>query len=360
MKWSFNLIEIFGIKIKLHATFFLLIFLIAVVRGAEAGFAAGMSSLFTVFLVFLCVMLHELAHSLVAKSYGIKVQDIILLPVGGVARMEKMPENPKQEILLAIVGPFLNFFIAGLIFLPMILFGKIHFWKALPKVGESFSSIPVDLFIINLTLGLFNLLPAFPMDGGRILRGILAIKGNYTKATHIAAKVGQVMSFLFALIGFFLNPLLILIAIFIYLGAEAEEQAVAFNYAIKGLKVRQVMASEFQSLLPKDTLAKALEMIYHGYQEDFPVIENSLLIGLLSKGRILQSLHHREKDTLVEAVMERHFLKVSPEDSLSEVHQRFLEKGRTVAPVLEEGRIIGMLTLEHIGKAVILLSARQR
>lgn len=245
MKWSLKLGKLLGIDVYVHFTFLLLLAFLGFVswRATQNVEAALRGVAFTVAL-FGCVVLHELGHALMARRYGIPTRDITLLPIGGIARLERMPERPIQELWVALAGPAVNVVIAALLLIWLAATGGFAPVEELGLTGGSFWP---RLMWLNLFLVAFNLLPAFPMDGGRVLRALLAMRLGRRRATAIAANVGQGMAILFGIVGFFHNPFLIFIAIFVYLGAQAEAGMVEMQSALAGLRVRDAMMTRFRT-----------------------------------------------------------------------------------------------------------------
>ena len=266
MKWSIKLGTFAGIGVYMHWTFLLLvgwIFFMHLGRGqSTAQAAAGVGFIHA---LFLCVVLHEFGHALTARRYGVKTRDITLLPIGGVARLERIPEKPTQEFWVAIAGPAVNVVIAVALFVVIIAFAQLG---ELFEVQLLKGSFLVRLMWVNLFLVAFNLLPAFPMDGGRVLRALLATQLGRRRATAIAASVGQGMAIIFGIVGFLYNPMLIFIAIFVYLGAQAEAGMVEMQSALAGLRVSDAMMTRFRTLTPEDSLEVAVKELLAGAQQD--------------------------------------------------------------------------------------------
>lgn len=356
MRWSIVIAKIFGIPIRLHLTFVGFLLFIAIVNIFRGGVQSAVFGLFFIIAIFVSVTIHEIGHSLVARGYGIKVSDITLLPIGGVARMERLPEDPKQELRIAITGPLVSFGIALLIFLIIVLVSGFKSITGFSLVGGKF--LP-NLMWVNIMLGIFNILPGFPMDGGRVFRSILARRMGYAEATKIAATVGQGFAILLGIIGLFFNIWLIFIAFFIYIGAGEEERMVQIRSLLRNIPAAQVMATNFQKLAPDDNLRKALEHIYHGFQEDFPVVSENEIVGILTKNEILSALHKLDLATKVSEVMRKEFIAVKPEQMLTEVYEQIKSCGCSSLPVVKDNELLGVVTMEAIGRFFMFESAKQ-
>jgi len=347
MKWSFQIGKLFGIPIRMHLTFLLLLFFVGISGSKYGGPTGTLFGIISILLIFLCVVLHEIGHSLVARHYGIVVRDIILLPIGGVSEMEEIPQDPKQEINISVVGPLVSFSLAVIFYiLSMTLnqrasFGQLSIFKG---------NMIANLFWINLVLGIFNLLPAFPMDGGRVLRGILATRIDSVRATKVAVGVGQVFAILLFFFGIFFNLWLALIAIFIYLGAEGEERMVAMRTTLSRSPVKLAMLTDIHTVSPEETLGQVLERICHSLQQDFPVIENEKVVGILTKEIIFSALHKHEKEARVREVMNKDFVTTTEDASLSDIFKKMTANKLSVIPVMKNQKLRGMINLEQIGK----------
>lgn len=220
MRYTLRLTTCFGIPVRVHFTFPLILIIFGLEGWVRGAWRETLWGILLVFVVFVCVVLHELGHSLQARRYGVRVLDIVLLPIGGMARADRIPENPREEIIIAISGPAVNFALACIVLVVM--------WLTKTPVDVLEDGFLSNLLIVNLALGTFNLIPAFPMDGGRILRGILAVKLPYLRATRYATSVGQLIALFFALLGFVYTKLIMLslIAVAIFFGAISEERMI--------------------------------------------------------------------------------------------------------------------------------------
>lgn len=358
MKWSIRIGSPFGIPVRVHLTFLLLLaWYGALIWREEPSAGAVVRGLAFILTLFLCVVLHELGHALVARRYGIPTRDITLLPIGGVARLEKMPDDPRQELWVALAGPAVNVVIAGAIFLLSRITATLPSVEAMSLTGGSFLA---RVMWVNIFLVLFNLLPAFPMDGGRVLRALLATRMEYPRATRLAATIGQSMAFLFGFAGLFSNPMLILIGLFVWIGAAQEAGMVQMKYSLSGIPVSRAIVTEFRTLAPSDTLATAIELTLAGTQRDFPVVENGTLVGLLQQRDMLAALARGGTDVPVAAVMQRDFEVVQLSDMVEAAFRRLGVRRSTSAPVLSQGRLVGMVTMDNIGELLAIQGALDR
>lgn len=345
MTWSLPLGSISGIRLQVHFTFLALLGWM-VVSGWQKGDLSGV----VFFLgLFLCVLLHELGHALMARHYGIKTTDITLLPIGGVARLERMPEDPRQELWVALAGPAVNVVIAAILYVVV---------GGFSPQAESIGSGPIleRLLLANITLVVFNLLPAFPMDGGRVLRALLATRMEYTKATQTAATVGQVMAVLFGFVGFFLNPFLILIAVFVWIGAGQEASMVQVKSALGGIPVRAAMLTDFQVIGVTAGLDRAVELILAGSQLDFPVMDGDAVVGMLTRDDLLQALARKEERG-VRDVMRTDIQPAQAGEMLEGALQRLQQCACRTMPVMQGERLVGLLTTENVGEFLTIQAA---
>jgi Zn-dependent protease len=354
MKWSWKLGTFAGIGVYVHATFGILIAWVIVSRWAATKDAlqTAVSVLFMLTL-FACVVLHEYGHALTARRFGIKTRDITLLPIGGVARLEKMPDRPREEFLVAIAGPLVNVAIAILLWIAMSVTGTL---PSLTDASLLEGNFLARLMLVNISLFLFNLLPAFPMDGGRILRAALAMRMEYVRATQIAASIGQAMALLFGLAGFFFNPFLLFIALFVWIGAEQEAAMVRMRSSLGGIPLRRAMVTDFRTLSPQDTLNDAVNAILSGAQQDFPVVENGRLVGVLTRSDLLSALARREAASVGEA-MQRDFQVAEPGEMLETAFSRLQECKCHTIPVMQDGTLVGILTSENVGEFLMIQAA---
>jgi Zn-dependent protease/predicted transcriptional regulator len=355
MKWSVKLGKLFGIEVYLHFTFLLLLtFLGLYYWRTTHNVAAALEGVAFIVALFGCVVLHEFGHALMARRYGIATRDITLLPIGGVARLEKMPEKPMHELWVALAGPAVNLVIAIVLLIGLLASGGLSSMEEITASGGSFWQ---RLLALNLILAAFNLLPAFPMDGGRILRALLALRMGRRHATVIAANVGQIMAIGFGILGFFYNPFLIFIGIFVYLGAQAEAGMVEMQSALAGLHVRDAMMTRYRSLTSKDSLTKAVTELLAGSQQDFPVIENDRPIGMLRRNDLVKALSEGRHVALVTNGMCEDCETVDVAASLQSAVESMRARDCATMPVVAGGRIVGLLTLENITEMIMINAA---
>jgi len=355
LKWNLKLGRILGIDVYLHVTFLLLLGLIASAHAVAGGsLAAGLNSVTFLAAIFLCVLLHEFGHALMARRYGIQTLDITLLPIGGVARLERMPNKPVQELWVALAGPGVNVVIAAVLAAWLTMTSS---WSALTSLSSTSGPFAERLLAVNVMLVLFNLLPAFPMDGGRVLRALLAMRLVYARATRIAALTGQVMAVGLAIAGLFLNPFLLLIAFFVWMGAAQENRSVQVRAGVSGHAVGAAMLTQFATLGVYDRLERAVELVMAGWQQDFPVMEEDRVVGVLTREDLMAALKTGGLQGLVCDVMRREFVQVDESELLEAAmfDRKALES--TVVPVMRDRRLVGLLTSENIGEFLTIQSA---
>ncbi|MGI8540616.1 MAG: site-2 protease family protein [Rubrobacteraceae bacterium] len=363
---SFKIGRAFDIDVKVHWTFFLLLLFFGFLAYQQTGEAtAALITSGVILALFFCVLLHEYGHSLMAQRLGIEIQDITLLPIGGLARMKSMPERPMDEVKIAIAGPLVNVVLAPMFFgVALLLGGSLSGGVNLISGVDSFGQFFAYLALINVVLAVFNLIPAFPMDGGRVLRGLLAARFGPIRATDIAAAVGQAAAVGFFIVGLLINPLLALVAVFIFFGASGEAQMVRQRETMRGLNVRDVMGTKrrTETVTPWHTFGQVLDAVIHGYQDDFPVVDDEgKLVGLITRSEIMAAAHSPERFMNVRDLMKTDFPTISPEaDLFTEGNKMMQESGLRAIPVVENGELAGMLTYEDIGQANLLNDIRKQ
>ena len=355
MKWSWKIGEFAGIGVYMHATFLLLLGWVAFTHWQdERSLAAVVSGVAFVLALFACVVAHEYGHALTARRYGIKTREITLLPIGGVARLERMPDDPRQEFWVALAGPAVNIVIAAGLLAGLVLTNSL---VPLDQIAVGSGSFLERLMVVNLFLVGFNMLPAFPMDGGRVLRAVLARRMEYTRATHVAANVGQGMAFLFGFLGLFGNPMLLFIALFVWIGAAQESSAVQMKSALGGIPVARAMLTDFHTLQPHESLGRATELILAGSQQDFPVVDNERVVGVLTRADLLAALSRQDRQTPVVDVMQRDFQVVDSTDMLEAVMERLQACACHTLPVVHGGQLVGLVTMDNVGEFVMIHAA---
>lgn len=358
MRWSWKIGRAFGIDVYMHATFLLLvIFVLFIYWMDQHSLLTTLMGLLLVLAVFACIVVHELGHALTARKYGIRTRDIILLPIGGVARLERMPEKPSEELKVAIAGPLVNVAIAGILLAALLAAGISPNWSELRWVGGGFWE---KLMVVNVWLIGFNLLPAFPMDGGRVLRALLATRMEYARATQVAARIGQAMALVFGFVGLFSDPFLLFIAIFVWMGADAESSMAHMRGSLGGVPVGQVMLTDFRTLRPDDTLAHAASHVLGGWQQDFPVVFGDRILGMLAREDLMRTLAEKGPEALVRDGMKREFITADSSDALDRALALLRAGHCRSLPVEHEGRVVGMLDAENAGRYLMIQSALRR
>lgn len=356
MKRSLKIGSVAGIGIFLHWTFLLLVAAIfAYYYFQSQSLGAAASGIGLILAVFVCVILHELGHALTARRFGVPTRSITLYPIGGLARLERIPSEPMKEFWIAIGGPAVNVGIAAVLALVILGVGGTFAPDALQSPG---THVLASLMWINVALATFNLLPAFPMDGGRVLRALLALRQDYAQATQTAANVGQSMAILFGLIGImWFNPILLFIALFVYVGAQQESQQAMYKAFTEGTPVRQAMVTRFTALDATDTLNDAVDELLAGTDHDFPVVEDGEVVGLLRRKQLIQSLSDHDRDTPVVEVADPDIFTTDPGAPLDEVFHQMNAKNCSTVPVVQNGSLVGLLTLENVGELIMVSSA---
>lgn len=358
MKWSWRIARVAGVDIYLHWTFLLLIgWILFSYLMAGADWLGVWTGVGFVLALFVCVVLHELGHAMAARVFGIPTRDITILPIGGVARLDHIPEHPRQEFVIAIAGPLVNVVIAAVLaVLTLGLMGAGHLGYGALLTGRFLQ----NLMWANILLVLFNLIPAFPMDGGRMLRAGLATFLEYSTATRIAAGVGQVLAILFAVGGLFVfnNPFLLFIALFVYLGAAGEAQMAEVRSMLRGIPVREAMMTRFQALSPSDSLQTAATELLAGMQQEFPVVEEGRLVGMLRRADLAEGLRGSTGELRIADVMTQDCRCVNEFDLLERVMYEMHQGSCSVLPVVRGDRIIGLVDTENIGELLMIRSAR--
>jgi Zn-dependent protease/CBS domain-containing protein len=359
MSWSIPIGTVRGTVIRLHLTFLLFLLWIAIAHYSAGGPQAAVEGVLFISLLFLCVLLHEFGHITAARRYGVQTPDVILLPIGGVARLERIPEEPAQELVVALAGPAVNVAIAALLYLALGGF--------VPEGGLEIDNPGVGLLerllAANVFLVVFNLIPAFPMDGGRVLRAFLAYRFGYARGTQIAATVGQALAFAFGLWGLVGgNPMLVFIALFVYLAATSEAHAAQMRDVSRGMIVDDAMVTRFEALTPASRVADAVECLLRTTQHEFPVVDGAgRLLGLLTRDEMIKALRERGPEAPVTEVMRTDIPVIRDRRNLDEA-LRLMQGQRLPAVGIADasGRLVGLVTPENVGELMMVEAARPR
>ncbi|WP_281322321.1 site-2 protease family protein [Flavobacterium aestivum] len=361
MKGLFKLGTIAGIGIFIHWTFTLLIAFIIFInyRNGQNSIQIAWSVLF-ILCIFITVLLHELGHALTAKRYNIKTKDITLLPIGGIARLERLPENPLEELVVAIAGPLVNFALAFITLFFIEIPKDTEELLVLMSSGINANNFFFNFYIVNLTLGVFNLIPAFPMDGGRVLRALLSFRMNRNTATQIAARVGQFIALCFILIGIVTNPILILIGLFVIFSAQIETESVEFKNLLKGYTVRDVVMKEYQTIEADDTIKKAIAILLESEHRKFLVTQNNKLVGTLNKNQIIRALSEKGEEEYIYNVMDRSLVYIDINTQLEKVIEQLYEKKGSVLIVNENNQLAGILDADNLSEFILINSIKAK
>lgn len=351
MRWSFQIARVGGTSVQIHLTFLLLLGWLAGTYYLQGGPQAAIDGTIFILSIFGCVLLHEFGHAIAARRYGIPTPTITLLPIGGVAQLQRMPDEPREELVVAIAGPLVNVAIAGAIWL---FLGPSADVGALARIDEQQIGLLHKLFAINVFLVVFNLVPAFPMDGGRILRAILAMRLPYGSATRIAATVGQGLAFVFGFLGLFGNPLLLLIALFVYLGASQEAAVVEMRETTRGVTVGEAMLANVPRLSGGETAEQTARQLLDAGREALPVVEDGELRGLVFRADVFRTVQKGDPEATAGSLVREGVPSVDANEALHEALQTMQSGGHSVVPVLEEGELVGLLSFSSIGDMLML------
>lgn len=356
MKYSLYLGNISGIKISVHWTFLILIFWI-IFSNVRSGltFNEIVWSVTFVLTIFVCVILHELGHALTAQRFKIKTKEISILPIGGVAQLESIPEKPKEELLVALAGPAVNIVIAAILY-PFVTLGReIGELGTLSRIGPE--NFLLALMSINLWLALFNLIPAFPMDGGRVLRALLAFRLSHAKATAIAASIGQILAMVFVFLGFFYNPFLIFIGFFIFLGAQSEAAYAQSKLMLKGFTVNDVVMKEIPSIDANASVKEAAAKLLESQNKNFVVYENEKPVGTLSRDQIIKALGENGESASVAKVKDENMVILSPDMPLEDAWLKLQQEKKPFMLVIRDGRLEGVVDRENVAEFILIQTA---
>jgi Zn-dependent protease len=357
MSWTITFGRVAGTEIKVHLTFFILVAFWGMAGYQQGELTGALAACLMLFALFACVLLHEFGHILMARRFGVRTPDVILLPIGGVARLERIPDEPKQELLIALAGPAVTLAIV------LVLYALLALGGEAPRLGGLYPTGPFFemLMRVNFLLLVFNLFPAFPMDGGRVLRALLASRIGLVAGTRIAARFGQasaVVAGLYALSAG--QPLLALVSVFVFLGAGAEAAAVETRVAGEGLNVAQMMVTHFRTIPVHAALSDAVELLLTGEQREFPVVDNMGRVeGVLTRDNLIKGISQRGPSSIVGDAMTAQVQAVSPRLGFQEALERLRSSGLPALPVVDEtGRLVGLLTLDNITDLLLVRQAR--
>ncbi|HTT47631.1 MAG TPA: site-2 protease family protein [Pseudolabrys sp.] len=353
MSWSLNIGKVFGTVVRIHLTFLLFLAWIFAASYSQGGGATALNSVVFMVLLFLCVLLHEFGHILTARAFGVPTPYVTLLPIGGVAQLERIPEEPGQEFLIAIAGPLVN--VAITLLLVFIGGASLNSNAAAGLDNTQFSLID-RLAVVNLFLAVFNMIPAFPMDGGRVLRALLASRMGYVRATEVAAAIGQFVAFALGFIGLMYNPILIFIAIFVYLAASSEAHMVALRAASRGVPVSHAMMTQFETLTPEEHLDAAVQTLLQTGQGEFPVVDGAgKPIGVLGRGDLIRAIKQRGPDARVADAMVADIPTIGHRMTLEQAFKLLMQKQAPAVGIVDNsGKLVGLVTGETIAEMMML------
>jgi len=356
MGWSVNIGSIAGTAIRIHFTFVLFLAWIFVASWASGGAAAAWDGLAFMLLLFACVLAHEFGHIFTARAFGVPTPDVTLLPIGGVARLARIPDKPIEEFLVAIAGPLVNVAIAIVL---IALAGAKLDVQHLATMESTKVSLIDRLAEVNLFLAVFNMIPAFPMDGGRVLRALLATRMGHLRATEVAASIGQLVAFGLGFLGLFGNPLLIFIAVFVYLAASSESQLVAIRAMSRDVPVAAAMMTEFATLTPDEHIDAAIETLLRTSQSEFPVIDaDHRLVGILDRDGMIRALKTLGPDARVQQAMTTDVPTVGNRSCLEDAFRILQEKSAPAVGIVDAaGRLAGLITSETVGEMLMVQHA---
>ena len=356
-RYSLNLGKPFGIKVSVHWTFSLLILWIILISvGRGLAFPQIMMHILFVLSIFVCVVLHELGHSLTAIRFGGNVSSITLLPIGGMAHMTKMPENPREEFLVSAAGPLVNVVIAILLWIYLTAFHTINI-EEMTFETITINNFPLMLMAANLFIVAFNLIPAFPMDGGRLFRSALSIKMSRLKATEIAKDIGQVFAIIFIIAGLFFNPFLIVIGFVILMGAKGEYEMIKYQDVLKNYTVKDILNKDYAVLDADDTLGTAADKLVHISDNGFVVQSDGEYAGILTKNDLINGLNTHGKEGKIRQVMRTETESAATNTPLFDIYQDMQKKRHSLLPVFSGNEFKGVLDIESINEFFLIQQA---
>jgi Zn-dependent protease/predicted transcriptional regulator len=360
MKGSFKLGNIAGIGVYIHWTFSLLIAYIIIsnyLQGQNSGQIAW--SLIFILSIFVTVFLHELGHALAAKRFHVKTKDITILPIGGVASLERIPEKPTEELIVAIAGPAVNIALAIITGLLINIPSMADLTVQLES-GVNQSNFFLNFFFVNIWLALFNLIPAFPMDGGRILRALLAMKYKRHIATNIAARIGQFLAIGFVFLGFFSNPFLVFIGLFIFLGAQSEANYTQVQSMLTGYTVKDALMTDYKMIDKDETIKTAVQLLLNSQYKSFLVTGDNKPIGTLNRDEIIKALSEKGENEMISKVMNKDVIFLEANLPLAKAYQQIQQHPSTIMAVMESDKLVGALDTENILEFIMIKDAQER
>nr|WP_319372759.1 CBS domain-containing protein [uncultured Methanobacterium sp.] len=349
MKYSFKIFSIFNIPVELHISFLLLMALIYGVAIFNLVPGVDLNAALLITLLFVTVILHELAHSYVAQRYGIGIERIVLLPIGGVSSMEELPKDPGQEFRIAIAGPLVNILIALICY--GLFFGLLQSYPSIASFLNYFA-------LVNVILGAFNLIPAYPMDGGRVLRAFLAGRMSYLQATETAASVGKFLAIFMAVVGIFWNYFLILIALFIYIGADAEYKEIMISTLLEGIKVKEIMTHEVITIPPETSVEETLKIMFRSKHMGYPVMDAENILGIITFHDISRARKGDDKKPVTE-FMTSDLVITSPEELLNDALAKLSQAHVGRLPVVENDQLVGIISRTDIMRAMEIIKLKK-
>jgi len=351
MNWSWKIGKLGGIDLRVHITFVLLLGWVWVKSWMVGHSAEGILAMASfVFALFAAVVLHELGHQMAARKFGIEVRNITLLPIGGITPLERTPKHLEHEIFVALAGPAANALLALLLCAWLIV---MHSWEPIDHVRVATGPFIERLFLANVWLVIFNLIPVSPMDGGRVLRAFLARKMNYAKSTQLVASSGQALALVLGFLGLFTGPMLLFIGLFIWIGANEELYAVQMRTALSGTSAAAMMVTEFERLQVGDTLADAVRLTLKGADQDFPVVDGYMVVGILTRTQLLTALAERGHEFPVSQAMRKDFATADTAEMVDGVFRRMQNCDCHTAPVSQDGQLMGLITMEQVGEYLL-------
>lgn len=357
MRWSLRLGSIRGTAIYIHVTFLILLAWLFVLYYSHGGAAAAWQGTALIALIFFCVLLHEFGHVFAARHFGVPTRDVTLWPFGGISSMERMPEKPSQELIVALAGPAVNVAIAAVLLLWL---GPRFNAENLTSLDNPGISLVAKLAGANIILVIFNLIPAFPMDGGRVLRALLAMYMSNARATQLAASIGQGFAIVFGILGLFYNPILLIIAVFVFLAASGEASQAQLRALAQSLLVQDAMVTKFESLDTHATVNDTAEALIRTTQTEFPVVDGGgRFRGLITRNGVIKALKEQGPSTSVLDVMQTDIPTVPARAKLDTALRALLQGGKPAVSVVDaDGRLIGLLTAENLGEMMMLNAAK--